>query len=150
MDKKIDLNLFFTLSYFSYVLQATLWIPQIAVKVFINLSLRDATIKKQKKQMFGINHTATSNSYRSRNSEQRERNAILEVAAVCLVLGICNSNHPTMLLSNYEGRQVPTDEISYGWYTEYCAPLHNGHVAQRSINHHIKAGDIIKMELDKT
>ena len=80
MDKKIDLNLFFTLSYFSYVLQATLWIPQIAVKVFINLSLHDATIKKQKKQMFGINHTATSNSYRSRNSEQRERNAILEDA----------------------------------------------------------------------
>ena len=30
--------------------------------------------------MFGINHTATSNSYRSRNSEQRERNAILEDA----------------------------------------------------------------------
>ena len=80
LDKKIDLNLFFTLSYFSYVKQATLWIPQIAVKVFINLSLRDATIKKQKKQMFGINHTATSNSYRSRNSEQRERNAILEDA----------------------------------------------------------------------
>jgi len=80
LDKKIDLNLFFTLSYFSYVLQATLWIPQIAVKVFINLSLHDATIKKQKKQMFGINHTATSNSYRSRNSEQRERNAILEDA----------------------------------------------------------------------